>query len=51
MYLCVHEYMHVCMYECVHIYTCIQNLIPGNVSFNQEYLNDHRCERTNKAAN
>ena len=48
MNLCMDVGRHECMYVCAHIYmhTCTQNVIPGNVSFNQKYINDHRYERT-----
>ena len=42
--------MCMCMYTDMYIHACIHNTIPGHMSYEKEYISDHRFERTNMAA-
>ena len=50
-------YTQACMCPCIHTnihwhthrYACIQNVIPGNMSFKQKYVSDHGHKRINMA--
>ena len=46
--LYIHTYIHTYTPD-IHAY-CIQNVIPGSVSFKQGMHSDHKFERTNMAA-